>query len=88
MKRKSNGIEHPDVMRQRQFPAGRGSDLGSTTAIPMDFVPDVDLAPCRHEEGKCTCGHLGHHYDFEEGHSGHMGQHTFSVPKPARKWDM
>lgn len=78
--KKSNGNDHSDVMRQRQFPTGPGSDLGSTTAIPMGFVPDVDLASRCEGTDVCTCGHCGHHYSWNGNHSGHMGQHTFSVP--------
>ena len=86
MKRKS-GNDHADVMRQQRFPLP-GTDLGYLNAQPMDFVPDVDLAACGHPEGRCICGHEGHHYDWEDGHAGHMGQHSFAVPKYAKKWEI
>jgi hypothetical protein len=54
----------------------------------MDFVPDVDFAGDRKNETRCTCGHEGCHYDWEEGHPGHMGQHSFAVEKKAKRWEI
>jgi len=61
----------------RQFPAGPGSDLVNTNAIPYEPVPDVDFA-CGHEMDECSCGHQGR-YHFGDGHYGHLGQHSFAV---------
>jgi hypothetical protein len=85
--KKSSGAIETHNLRQQRFPMP-GTDLGMVNVRPMDFVPDVDLNPCGHPEGQCTCGHLGRHYEFEDGHGGHMGQHTFAVPKIARKWEI
>ena len=44
MKKKSTqqAIETHDIS-QRKYPAGRGSDLGTTTAIPYGGAVDVDM---------------------------------------------
>jgi hypothetical protein len=44
MKKQSGprAIETHDI-RQTKYPAGRGSDLGATTAIPFGGAVDVDM---------------------------------------------
>lgn len=89
MKKRSGGqraIETHDL-RQQRYPLP-GTDLGSVNARPMDFVPDVDFAGDRKNETRCTCGHEGCHYDWEEGHPRHMGQHSFAVEKKAKRWEI
>jgi hypothetical protein len=84
--KKSSGAIETHNLRQQRYPLP-GTDLGSVNARPAEFVADVDLNPCGHSEGRCTCGHEGHHYEYEDGHGGHIGQHTFAVPKYAKKFD-
>lgn len=78
MKKNSGAIETHDL-RQARCPMP-GTDLGKVNAYPQEFVPDVDLASRCEGTDVCTCGHCGHHYSWNGNHSGHMGQHTFSVP--------
>jgi hypothetical protein len=63
-----------------------GTDLGRVNAEPAEFVPDVDLSTCRHTEDTCTCGHKGRHSEWVDGHEGHMGQHSFAVPRIGKKF--
>lgn len=86
MKKQSGAIETHNLMQER-YPMP-GTDLGYVNQVPEGFVPDVDLS-CRHnDDDTCICGHKGRHWEFEEGHQGHMGQHTFAVEKKAKKWEI
>lgn len=86
MKKRSGSVSEHNLSQARHMQPE--SDLGAVNAYPQEFVPDVDFAPpCVHGD-VCTCGHHGHHYEWEEGHGGHMGQHSFAVEKRAKKWEI